>query len=664
MPTRPRQHQLEDESRNAFRRLLPKPWVFRDSVRDYGIDGEVEVFDEKGAATGILFKVQLKATDNADLNRALVIRFNRETDKYYRSLKLPTLVVLYHAITKKFYVRWYHTFDQYYARKGSKTLSFRLSTDSEWISETPKRLVTELRLFRCIKSSELPLPIHFTLVAKQGTTHGVQSFRIISALRSAAEELHGVINFTSVAPQYAHPRIEMDDDKTIVDLAGLKTVTYHTRKKYPKDLVLTHFSFDILIFIAIVLGRAGHSSLAASIITQYANRSKVVNNTTVAIELSAFLARAGRIIEALHLSDKVFDSAGPSLASQFLAFAPYIKKEPWANGKTDEVIQFLERRIDRWRKLAQPKPDGLAVAHYNLGRLIGIRSPQQAIHHYRKATEYDPWYREREYYWRDFAAMLFMHKRYIFAAVFYKRAIDKGSDNDTQVLYADALMFAGKYKDAEQAFQGYLESPAAPLDPWVSAWRLKLHLLKEIRRRFGFDEQIRQQCEAIEKLPKAVKSFSNAIRATIEAALNFDALCWPAWADLARVHMSEKNLSDAFLPFLAVALSLRADIESWCHTIMSGLCDPTGQSQAILPDVVTIAYLINGETFVQEVIKFCDRFPDEFQKDELLKAIDEIVSKVPKEPPPTVLRMLGEDAEYKVIQFKNAGLKVPQPKTD
>jgi tetratricopeptide (TPR) repeat protein len=575
---------------------------------------------------------------------------------------LHTLIVLYHAPTNKFYIRWHHSFDLYYARKATKTLSYRLSLENEWVNETPMNLVTELRLFRTINSPDLPLPIDFTLATKQTITHGIPSVRIISALRKAAEELQGVIAFTSIAPQNAHPRVEIDSDKTVVDLAGLKTVTYHTRNKYPKALVLTHFSSDILIFIAIVLARAGHNSLAASIITQFADRSKVVNNTTVAIELSVYLARAGKVNEALHLSDKVFDTSGPSLASQFLAFAPYIKKGPLAKGETDEVIQFLERRIERFKKLGEK--EGVAVAHYNLGRMIGIRSPRQAIHHYRKAAEYDPWYKEREYYWRDFAGVLFLRERYKFAALFYGRALEKGANSETQVLYADALMFAGKYKDAEHAFEDYLRSPAVSNDPWVSEWRLKLHLLKEIRLRLSTDEQARQQSEAVKKLPKAVKSFSNELRPAIEEALNCDALCWPAWADLARVHTSEKRLADAFLPFLAVALNLRTDIESWCHTIVSGLCDPAGDSQALLPDVVMTAYLINGETFVQQVIEFSDRFSDEFPKDDLLKAINEIVSQMPKESPPTELRMLGENAEYKVIQFKNAGLKIPQPKTN
>jgi len=82
MPKRPRQHQLEDESRTAFRKAIPQEWVFRDSTPDYGIDGSVEVFDSSGNGTGRYFFVQLKGTDESKLDRALAVRFSLDTFEY------------------------------------------------------------------------------------------------------------------------------------------------------------------------------------------------------------------------------------------------------------------------------------------------------------------------------------------------------------------------------------------------------------------------------------------------------------------------------------------------------------------------------------------------------------------------------------------------------
>ena len=61
MGVRTRNHILEDKSRNIFNEIIPEKWVVRDKGKDYGIDCEVEIFDDYGNPTGIVFYVQLKA---------------------------------------------------------------------------------------------------------------------------------------------------------------------------------------------------------------------------------------------------------------------------------------------------------------------------------------------------------------------------------------------------------------------------------------------------------------------------------------------------------------------------------------------------------------------------------------------------------------------------
>jgi hypothetical protein len=92
MPSRPRQHELEDESRIAFEAALPSGWVYRQQPNDYGLDGVVEVF-ESGQTTGILFWVQLKSTDDAGTDGALKFRLSLDHCDYYRSLDMPVLVL-------------------------------------------------------------------------------------------------------------------------------------------------------------------------------------------------------------------------------------------------------------------------------------------------------------------------------------------------------------------------------------------------------------------------------------------------------------------------------------------------------------------------------------------------------------------------------------------
>lgn len=45
---------------------MPRKWVFRDKTKDYGIDGEVELFDTNKTPQGLVFWAQLKSTESKE----------------------------------------------------------------------------------------------------------------------------------------------------------------------------------------------------------------------------------------------------------------------------------------------------------------------------------------------------------------------------------------------------------------------------------------------------------------------------------------------------------------------------------------------------------------------------------------------------------------------
>ena len=79
MPERPRQHVVGDEAQDAFKLVLPSGWIYRPKASDYGIDGEVELVSQTGLLTGVLFYVQLKATDILSIEEALKVRLKIST---------------------------------------------------------------------------------------------------------------------------------------------------------------------------------------------------------------------------------------------------------------------------------------------------------------------------------------------------------------------------------------------------------------------------------------------------------------------------------------------------------------------------------------------------------------------------------------------------------
>ena len=86
MPIRQKEHALEDLSRTKFQLVLPEVWVYRDKDKDYGIDGEVEIFNEDGRSTGLMFYVQLKGTASKKDSQIHNVDLKIETLNYFRQL--------------------------------------------------------------------------------------------------------------------------------------------------------------------------------------------------------------------------------------------------------------------------------------------------------------------------------------------------------------------------------------------------------------------------------------------------------------------------------------------------------------------------------------------------------------------------------------------------
>ena len=229
MPKRPRQHQLEDESRVALRARLPSQWVFRDVVPDYGIDGEVEIFDDNGQSTGQKFLVQLKANDGLGV-RAQTCTISHDARRYYASLGDPVLIVLFSARSNELYAKWSFTLDPYYGRKGRKTLTFHFNAAERWTDETSRCLRNDVAAFHCMKSPALPVPVKLSVVVKQHEVYGLAAAQIEWGLREAAGLVPGLIRVKPAAAA-TYETIIVEEDKVSVILGGVPCFTLHLAKE-------------------------------------------------------------------------------------------------------------------------------------------------------------------------------------------------------------------------------------------------------------------------------------------------------------------------------------------------------------------------------------------------------------------------------------------------
>ncbi len=643
MPKRPRQHQLEEESRVAFRSKVPREWVFRDSVPDYGIDGHVEIFDKAAHGTGRLFLVQLKATDAPNLSRALAISFRRDIYQYYRSLDLPVLVVLYHAKSGRLYARWFHAFDPYYSRggKGTKTFTFRLTEDDEWRAGTAQRLLSDIETIRQLRSPGLRLPISVSVCLPEAPIHGVSSAKLALALRKLGNRHAGLLVLETRPVRRTLAIITISNDEVKTSLAGRWGFTLHTSSGYPSEDVLTRFPSDILLGLAMAFDQAGHSDIGAQLAAAYATTSSIIKHPSLVIRIAGCMARARRVTEAVRLSEVLLENKSSRAAAQTLLIPALLERDSLSTSELEYLRTFMKRLIARFEQDADR--EDAATAHYNFGNhLRGRATDRQALRHYRLAAKWNPAYRMRAYFWRELAGLLFESGHYRWSAQAYQRARDLGEDKDGKALHADALMLAGDYRAAQDLFQDYLGTTTEP----ESEWRLKAWALSHIRRTLGLDEQTRERQRAMALVPDKPDGPPEQLRLALMEALAHDALCSVAWLNLGHLELSLDNSNAAFPPFLIAALSLRGDLEAWCLT--TGLAMSFTDHQERVQDILRTAYRFHGDSFTERFAELAQEWRADFP----VSAFFDMMAQLRPRRSPFEMRLVKGDSTYETVTLR------------
>lgn len=434
----------------------------------------------------------------------------------------------------------------------------------------------------------------------------------------------------------------VENDKTEIILAGGGGFTLHTSKKHPIDVDPSRFPYDVLVGVAIALDNAGHSNIAAQMFSEYAVRSSIITHPEISVTIASCMARSLRITEALRLSDKLAESEDSLLVTLIFMLPAFLQNDSLSDSEREYLQSLMQQCVER--AVQDENWENAATAHYNLGNYFNTTGNQRlAFHHYRKAVKYCSKYLEKPYFCRELAEILFESRRYRLAVQFYERAINLGEAGDCHALYADALMFAGRYRESQEAFDTYLASdPNAAPEWWLKAW-----VLCVICQVLG--EQERQTEAAMKLVTFDDKLPPMEYKQRLEEALWHDALSGLAWFNLGVLESQVGNREDAFVPFLIASLSQKNDLEAWCNAIGIGI---SGEYCSLVPVIFMAAYQLNGEPFIEQLFMFVQSQPEDFPVTDVLNAINELVSQLPQEERPLKVRLLGEGSDFDVLMFR------------
>lgn len=408
---RVRNHELEDLSLAALRLALPSKWVIHEFRRDYGIDVQLELFDEQGIALGLRAYGQIKATDSSQEEDKLSL--DRDHFEYWSSHSDPVLLLRYFSMTQTFCWCWLH--DVAWSMKpGASSLSV-VRFLRPWNRETSAaEIATFLKERGQVLATKLLPP--FTV-----------------SIHSRTLPLDAVLDM-------AHGAGDLVDEKTFCVLSGDQPDAAFKVFVERESIATTH------------LGASG------IVVTLDGQEEDLPSLVWLLVFLTA--CRYDRVLVARHLAQRHSDSlgraaSGPLVASlaEAMTFALGLKQaaavlKPFAAKDTDaqklrsaltrmglfrgatrygELTEWAELLSEAYQAVASLERASVA---YNCGNaLSSLGRWGEAVTMFQAAATNDAAYLGRPYFLRELAASLFESGQYEDAARHYRGALGESPRN-------------------------------------------------------------------------------------------------------------------------------------------------------------------------------------------------------------------------------------------
>ena len=661
MTKRVRQHQLEDLSRSKFSLAVPRNWVCRDKNKDYGIDVEVEIFDDNDRATGLVFWGQLKATESIAESVIKNIYLSIESVKYYKNLDIPVLIVRYSETLDRFYCRWAHEIDLFYRKKKSNNIRISFCEEDIWNDETPNKVKEYLEKIRFIKNGGIKFPIPVYIDIKDDAVNGIPKGVFAPAYRAALGEYPEFAIFQNDR-KAALLEATLNGDELVISLSSVSGCTFHSIKARDHEGLAEGIAADTLIGMAIALTRVGQSEAAAKIVLDKRLKSRFIQKRDVLVNLTPCLLRTtqfGTIIDTI--GDVIAAEKEDNILEFVTISSTLLEANPDNEERSVKIEEFLKKCLEKY--LALGRGPLIGAFYYNLGNHYRSRRLfQKSIRHYLKARRYHKVYMSQAYYLEELGGSLFGYEKHHFSAMLYKMALDKGASSSVKPLFADALMFSGKYQQALDIFSEYLSSKTVEHDEW----HLKRLCLDEIIERTGIKEQTRQKEKALAAID-ITKAGEDGFLKSLESAIEMDMLCGLAWFNLGVAHNKAGNHEDATFSFAICGLVQTWDIAAWVNATLSSLNWANAALRSLKRGNTTLSslnekvfmqvaffilrtgYFFNGDLFLSNLYEKMNNG----RNSEILAIYSNIIEQVlpnrrhRKEKP--VIRLMGEDGIFKDI---------------
>lgn len=449
MPTRARSHILEEQSIRRFGDALPSGWVYRGKAPDYGIDGEVEIFNADGRSTGLSFNVQLRATDDAA--RADRVRLEVDELDYYRSLDVPTAVVRYGSPDGSLFWQWASNIaSQVEIAKGQQTVTYRFAEGERWTEVTPATIRRTLEVRRCLASfpPSMAVPLRVNLSA----IPAADRYPVDRAIARAITDSRGALTRATSTPADVEAFARLEPAFLAVGIDTLTGVTFDLQAPTTDDYLAS-----ILYALVRLFRRQRLLRQAEALASLLAERELAHHNQDLAFDACMALARDLPMLVRLALVNNLHDH-GPMHPLIALTIAKAPQDDESRRAATEA---FFDASLASAREVA---PASEAAVHYSIGNSYRHQGDcARAAYHYNRARHLRPAYLQAGYFLGELAGVLFLAGHYVLAQHFYRQAVLLDPD-DSQLFFllGDALLLSGAVAEARTCFRAALTRCAVP----------------------------------------------------------------------------------------------------------------------------------------------------------------------------------------------------------
>lgn len=572
MPQRPRSHVLEDISTNKFEALLPEHWVVRrkGNDHDYGTDLEVEIFDDSGQATGFLFNVQIRATD--DIRKRQKLKLTVDQINYYRSMDLLTAVVRYCDIDGSFHWQWHpNIIAETNLKEHQKTFTKTFSDKEIWTENSYKEILSTLKTRRLIDTYSSEWPINLT-VDLTGLAFNDQ-YIVEAAVDRLVESFPSLINayqdhrFLSI--WITGKKNEMAIGIDCISSFSLNFDSFELRE----------IESSILYCVTALLKQHRISTQAEKFGLELVKRRlphfsrelayKACLSMSNNLEVSAELA----ILNGLHEQQDEFCA----LFNVFL-----MRSRPQNEDRKKAIEKFYDAELQAARTVSKSTE---AAVHYSISNFFRVNGEfASAIKHMNRAKKLRPEYKDTAYFLIELGGCCFNTQHYSWAAIVYDRVQQLNATHLVGLYLADALLFSGKVVAAKEQFEYALTSDEQFLKHQALAkiilceWMIDRYK-KDILPVDGGNKRTPQNTEGT-----TLTDWEN----TLEHEDVFDGV---ANFNLGVTFAKDGNHSDALGFFLVCCFKSAGDIESWANAM---ICAHQIGSAELLITIMAVSIYLGG----------------------------------------------------------------------